>query len=442
MVTVGAASIDITHEVGNFIQAAGHVKRASQIRDRCEANAMLLSDGRSAVLLVSLDLVGLEMDQAWRMREAAGRGAGIDPHRVLVAGTHMHSGPSLIQTHPDKSRDMRYLDRLETNLEDLGRRAASASQPARIGWGLGSQRIGYNRRCCWADGSHTMHGDTTRVDFRGLEGPDDPSHLTIFAVDADDRPIAVLYNNTTHPTTFYGADFYSADFPGMARGFLREALGESVAVLYFNGAQGDISIEDQLTRQNVQTGRELSMVRTAHQVTGETLRLFTEVAFNEHVDLGSVTEDIELPIALPRPERIAWAESLLAERTDSSTRMGMDFILAYGIKSLQDQFSGQKEQAVPLQAIRIGEVLLCAVPFELYCQFGLDIKRRSPAPLSGIVGIANGSEGYLSTPYATMGGGYSGEPIRWTRFAPDAGFSLVDRCVELLYRAWCPTTEE
>jgi hypothetical protein len=281
-----------------------------------------------------------------------------------------------------------------------------------------------------------MHGDTTRADFRGLEGPDDPSHLALFAVDSEDRPIAVLYNNTTHPTTFYGGDFFSADFPGAARAFLREALGESVAVLFFNGAQGDISIDDQLTRHHLRTERELSMVRTAHQVTAETLRLFTEAAFHEQLDLNVATEEIELPIALPRPERVAWAESVLAERIDPASRVGMEFILAYGIKSLQDQFSGETEQAVPLQAIRIGEVLLCAVPFELYCQFGLDIKRRSPAPIGGIVGIANGEEGYLPTPYATMGGGYSGEPIRWTRFAPNAGFLLVDRCVDLLHRAW------
>jgi len=51
-------------------------------------------------------------------------------------------------------------------------------------------RIGYNRRCCWADGTHTMHGDTRRGDFTGLEGPDDPSHLALFALDASGEPMA------------------------------------------------------------------------------------------------------------------------------------------------------------------------------------------------------------------------------------------------------------
>jgi len=397
---------------------------------------MLIHDGERTVLLISLDLVGLEMAVAWRMRQAAARGAEIDPNHVLVAATHMHSGPSTMQTHPDKPVDTAYFDRLEVLCERLGREAASNTRRARLGWGRGSQRIGYNRRCCWEDGSHTMHGDTRRRDFRGLEGPDDSDHVVLFAVDLEDKPLAVLYNNTTHPTTFYGSTFYSADFPGMARTFLREALGQSTVVLYFNGAQGDISIEDQLTKHFGNADRELVMSRTAHQVSGETLRLFTEVPFHESATLGVAGEDLELPIELPKPERIEWADSVLEKATHVSQRTGMDFIVAYGIKSLQEQLGGQKSQCVPLQALRIGDLAFCAVPFELYSQYGIDIKRRSPAPISGIIGLANGQEGYLPTPYARVGGGYSGEPIRWTRFASVAGFQLVDRSVNLLYRAW------
>jgi hypothetical protein len=48
-----------------------------------------------------------------------------------------------------------------------------------------------------------------------------------------------------------------------------------------------------------------------------------------------------------------------------------------------------------IQALRLGEALIVAVPGELFCQFGLDLKAASPAPITFIAGYANGYVGYL-----------------------------------------------
>ena len=436
MLEVGAASIVITQDVGKVIQAAGPNRVARYVRDECEANAVLIESESTSVLLISLDLAGLEMEHAWRVRRAAARGSGVNADNVLVAGTHTHSGPSILKTHPEKEVDLDYIRRLESWIEELSRTARVSARPARVAWGAGLAQIGYNRRCCWADGTHTMHGDCSRADFRGLEGPDDPEHIAFFAVDLEDKPIAVVYNNTTHTTTFYGADFFSADFPGLARKYLREALGEAVAVLYFNGAQGDISLEDQLTKHYLARDRETTMRKIAHQITGETLRLFAAVPFRKTIDLSVTASVLELTIRPPEPARISWADSILEGSAPGEDLSGMDRIIAFGIRGLVDEYGDSESQTVPMQVIRIGDLAFCAIPFELYCQFGLDIKRRSPAPVTGIVGIANGCESYIPTPYAAIGGGYSGEPIKWTRFETNAGFRIVDRTVDMLFELW------
>ena len=89
-----------------------------------------------------------------------------------------------------------------------------------------------------------MHGDATREDFAGLEGPDDPQHLALFAADTDGKLIAVLHHNTTHPSLFWGTSIFSVGFIGEARRILRKELG-NVPTLFLNGAQGDIACRNQ-----------------------------------------------------------------------------------------------------------------------------------------------------------------------------------------------------
>jgi hypothetical protein len=280
-----------------------------------------------------------------------------------------------------------------------------------------------------------MHGDTRRSGFTGLEGPDDPSHLALLVADAEGRPLAVLYNNTTHPTCFYGASFYSADFPGEARRYLRQALGP-VPVLFLNGAFGDIAIDDQLTRHHGTETGEQKMRRVAHQVAGETLRLLRGARLHEAPTLGHRCEDLAVDVRLPDPERVAWGRQVLA-RVDAGEEVSRwDRMVAFGVCQLQDELGDDPREALAIHALRLGEVGLVTQPCELYCQFGLDIKRRSPTPLTGVAGIADGYGGYCPTLYGILGGGYSGEPLHWARLAPEAGYRIVDTAARMLHQLW------
>ena len=433
MIRVGAASKVINNDIGTPIQGASVNKNVQSIRDDLEANALLLADGDESVLLVSCDVAALEPEFCAEYREAMSAASDIPPRSIIIAGTHTHAGPSVIPTNYLKPIDTDYLDRLGVWLVDLALQAVSSARPARVGWGLGQARIGYNRRLCWADGTHTMHGDTGREDFIGLEGPDDPGHLALFAVDEQDRPIAILHNNTSHPTAFYGADFLSADFPGAARKHLREVLGP-IPVLYLNGAFGDICLEDQGARMRESAERKVA--RAGHLVAGETLRLLHEARFHEEPVLRHAFEDLRIRVRLPDPGRLAQARGLL-ERVDSGEGVPpWDVMNAHGPVLLQDRFGKDPVDTVPVHAVRIGEVVLATQPCELYCQFGLDIKRRSPAPLTGVVSVADGYNGYCPSVAGIMGGGYSGDAFYWSRLAPEAGDMIVDAASRLLRGLW------
>ena len=103
---------------------------------------------------------------------------------------------------------------------------------------------------------------------------------------------------------------------------------------------------------------------------------------------------------------------------------------------LQEEFAARPIDVLPVHALRIGEVAFVFQPTELFCQFGLDIRRRSPAPITAVCSITDGYHGYCPTMAAVVGGGYSGEPIWWTRFATDAGYLIVDCASRLLHQLY------
>ncbi|NLN02917.1 MAG: hypothetical protein GX174_13600 [Lentisphaerae bacterium] len=62
---------------------------------------------------------------------------------------------------------------------------------------------------------------------------------------------------------------------------------------------------------------------------------------------------------------------------------------------------------VEMHVIRLGDIAIMTNPFELFLDYGNQIKARSPAAQTFIVQLACGSEGYLPTAMAENGGHYS-----------------------------------
>ncbi len=65
---------------------------------------------------------------------------------------------------------------------------------------------------------------------------------------------------------------------------------------------------------------------------------------------------------------------------------------------VQSLLEGPDEISVPLQAIRIGDLAIAAIPFEVFTEIGLEIKQKSPFADTFTIELANDSRGYLPTP--------------------------------------------
>ena len=87
--------------------------------------------------------------------------------------------------------------------------------------------------------------------------------------------------------------------------------------------------------------------------------------------------------------------------------------------------------SVPLQVVRIGDLAICGLPFEAFVEIGLDLKQRSPFAHTIVIGLANGSYGYLPTPEQHKLGGYE-TWLGTCNVQEDASVILVDNLLKML----------
>ena len=82
-----------------------------------------------------------------------------------------------------------------------------------------------------------------------------------------------------------------------------------------------------------------------------------------------------------------------------------------------------------VQAFRIGDLFLAALPGEQFVEYGLEIKSRA-AGRTFVISLANGElQGYIVTPEASISGGYEAS---FALFRPESGAILVNASLNLL----------
>ena len=89
------------------------------------------------------------------------------------------------------------------------------------------------------------------------------------------------------------------------------------------------------------------------------------------------------------------------------------------------------EVTIPLQAFRIGDQAVCAIPFEVFVEIGLEIKEKSPFSRTFTISHANGTYGYLPAQRHYRLGGYE-TWIGTSYVQEDADTKIIESLLEML----------
>jgi hypothetical protein len=112
-----------------------------------------------------------------------------------------------------------------------------------------------------------------------------------------------------------------------------------------------------------------------------------------------------------------------------------------------ERFERQKTDPHPvcgteIHVLRIGDVVVCTNPFELFTEYGVQMKARSRAAQTFLIQLVGGGPCcYLPTERAVRGGGYSAI-VQSCLISPEGGQMFVDRTVEMIDSLWANPNQE
>ena len=156
------------------------------------------------------------------------------------------------------------------------------------------------------------------------------------------------------------------------------------------------------------------------------------------VPMSHVVEDLELP----RREVLEREWKLAQEKiADLSQQKGKQTLLYWHggvVKRYENQLAGTVEPyKMELHVIRLGDIAITTNPFELFTDYGIQMKTRSPALQTFVIQLA-GPGTYLPSSRAAQGGGYSAI-AESNEVGPEGGKVLVERTLEQINALWPAT---
>lgn len=414
---VGCATVEITPPPG--LPLMGNFRddyAARGVHDPLQAKAVVFADSSGAkAAVLALDVCMLDRANVARIRESVHRESGVPPAHVLVHAIHTHSAPAPNDRYAfgfDLTPHLAEIDGLLVKAASAVALAERDLAEADLAVGYArEERVAFNRRLRRRDGSTQMNWEALQPGFdpREIAGPwgtTDPQ-LTCLVIERGGRPCAAVVNFGLHPAVLAGDNWlYSADYPGYLAEALGRTLGSHFTCLFLNGCCGNVNHVDYcdpLQGRGYKMAERIGYMLAA--AAHEAISARQPVAADR---IAVSSENVALDrIPIP-PDEFRRCEAILEETRRNPARGQVDGLPEAYFADLRVRM--HREQDTPLEAevmaIHLGEVSLVGLPGEIFCESGLEIKRRSAARHTLVAELANDAVGYVPTRESFAQGGY------------------------------------
>ena len=428
----GSTIVDISPEKPMFLWGYPHVERISTgVNDPLYAAVLFLDNGKKSVMTIALDLLYFTAKDSCEVRERIADKVDIEPESIMISSSHTHSGPvtvDLIISGSDPivpSVDIEYMEQVKDKIVKIAIEAVNNTIDAEVAITSAEiDGVGCNRH----DPKFERDSETGIIVLREAQTNN------IFA-------ISLIY--CMHPTVLHeDSTLVSSDFPGYTRKYLQKQLGDKVVVSYHTGPQGNQSPRYHVKGQTFEEAERLG------NILGEKVALAIS---NLKCKDYSATPEIFAKTAKITPERRVMP-SLLAAKENLKFRRSE-------FQRLKDENSGhgpirtaecsvfgaeetlfvakcaengsldaalEKYKEFEVQVLKIGDCHLVALQGELFVEYSLDIKAKSPANTFVLCCTNGETQGYIVTEEAT---GYEADNAL---FAPSTGKAMAEKAIELI----------
>jgi hypothetical protein len=170
-----------------------------------------------------------------------------------------------------------------------------------------------------------------------------------------------------------------------------------------NGSSADINNINWLRKPQKRYAPYEKMRQVADLVARAVHKAHQQVEFHDWVRLGAMRKEQILAVRKPAEDQLDYARKILDKPEDAKPYHKREKV--YARRTLQ-MHESPDEVSVVLQTFRIGELGVCAIPFEVFVEIGLELEEKSPFEQTFTISHANGTYGYLPTVRQHELGGY------------------------------------
>ena len=376
----GAATVDITPQQFPLNMPGGfNANLAQRAHDPLHARAMVLDDGTTTLTMVVVDNLGVAPEVLEEAKSIASQQTGIPVDQMLLCSTHTHSGP-LSNVTEGSEPEMAYRKLLVDGLAKSIIQAHVALQPASLG--TASHPLPdevFNRRWFLKPGKMPLNpfgkldivkmNPGTSLDVLDRPaGPTDPDLTVISVQDSRRKPLALFANYSLHYVGGVGPAEISADYFGEFSRLMPSRLraGNDFTAMMSNGTSGDINNIPFLVNRPPREPYE--QIRIVAQKAADTAWLAQQkiAQHQSAVRLGMLQREIELKYRRPTDEQVADAKTVLAASTQEEIDRLPRLAQHYARNVIRAAEREEQTLMVKLQAIQIGDLVVCGIPFETF----------------------------------------------------------------------------
>ena len=452
----GAATSNITPELGSEIIGGFVPFPATHVHDELHSRCLVLDDGKTKLAIVVCDLLGMHRSLCVEARRLTQESTGILADNVLICATHTHSAATALGPNRYSSDEALtdFQKFVAHRIADGVKRAANLLRPAEVAFGqVDVPEHLFNRRWFMKEGTVPVNpfGKFDKVkmnppagspNLTEPAGKTDPTVSFVALREANSTEnsqtsnsqksmIAVFSAYSLHYVGGVGDGAISADYFGCYCEALerlqRNSRGDPPFVaLMANGTSGDVNnINFVQPRERKAPYEQMNYV--AQDLATQVNAALSNLAWENQAELAAEFRELDLKWRTVDDELLSWVQETEAKVPATLSKDDLGPIYAGRIKRLA---AASPLTKAPVQVLRIGDICIGTSPCETFTETGLEFKERCPFEKSFLVELAHGYYGYLPTPRHFELGGYETWPGT-NYLEPQASVKIMDALLEM-----------
>ncbi len=416
---------DITPPLGGYIWGSYRKVTGDDVVDKLYAKALVCESEGTYTAIVSVDTCTLPYNIHEIVTKRIREYTDITEESVCICSNHTHTGAPVFSSPELRLyADEAYLDVFYRRVADAVILAYRRLKETKISFGTSEVKgIAFSRNGEFEDGNFYTHIRDERL-VRIIDKVD--SNLNILKFESDGKVIGAVINYALHQATAGGVEGYSGDYSSVISRELKKVYGESFVSLFVLGACGnvnhvnpDLHVDFSGYHMHEQIGKRLA--QEVEKISPKTQDVGKGIAFiKEKVTIAKrVAKDYETVVE--QIQRMIDTKQSLARIRN---------FMHYAASNETDM------EELYVQTIRIGNVLIYALPGEIYASFGLHIREKSPCEWNMVIELCNQYCGYIPSEEVFASNSYTYETslCYHSCLVPEAGNQIVDKALEQAYQ--------